>query len=42
MQFAATLHEVYGYIVGFIVFVGTLKFIKLLRFNKRMDFENLH
>ena len=36
MQFAATLHEVYGYIVGFIVFVGTLKFIKLLRFNKRM------
>uniref|UniRef100_A0A0P4VV82 Polycystin cation channel PKD1/PKD2 domain-containing protein n=1 Tax=Scylla olivacea TaxID=85551 RepID=A0A0P4VV82_SCYOL len=36
MQYAATLHEVYGYVVGFIVFVGTLKFIKLLRFNKRM------
>lgn len=36
MQYAATLHEIYGYIVGFIVFVGTLKFIKLLRFNKRM------
>lgn len=36
MQYAATLHEIYGYIVGFIVFVGTIKFIKLLRFNKRI------
>ncbi|KAK3877407.1 hypothetical protein Pcinc_017874, partial [Petrolisthes cinctipes] len=36
MQFAALLDELYGYVVGFIVFVGTLKFIKLLRFNKRI------
>ncbi|XP_071550540.1 polycystin-1-like [Panulirus ornatus] len=36
LQFAAFLDELYGYIVGFIVFVGTLKFIKLLRFIKRL------
>ncbi|XP_069977559.1 polycystin family receptor for egg jelly [Penaeus vannamei] len=36
LQYAASLDELYGYIVGFVVFVGTLKFIKLLRFNKRM------
>lgn len=36
MQFAALLDELYGYVVGFVVFVGTIKFIKLLRFNKRI------
>ncbi|KAF0300768.1 Polycystic kidney disease protein 1-like 2 [Amphibalanus amphitrite] len=30
--------DTFGYIIGFLVFFGTLKFIKLLRFNKRMGF----
>lgn len=36
LQYAASLDEMFGYVVGFIVFVGTLKFTKLLRFNKRI------
>ncbi|XP_069972546.1 polycystin-2-like [Penaeus vannamei] len=36
LQYAASLDELYSYLVSFIVFVSTLKFIKLLRFNKRM------
>ncbi|XP_066985426.1 LOW QUALITY PROTEIN: polycystin-1-like protein 2 [Macrobrachium rosenbergii] len=36
LQYAASLDELYGYAIAFIVFVGSLKFIKLLRFNKRM------
>ncbi|XP_064099124.1 location of vulva defective 1-like [Macrobrachium nipponense] len=36
LQYAASLDAMYGYIIAFIVFVGSLKFIKLLRFNKRM------
>ncbi|XP_069168437.1 polycystin-2-like [Procambarus clarkii] len=34
MQNAANLDEIFSYLIAFIVFVGTLKFIKLLRFNK--------
>ncbi|KAK8728348.1 hypothetical protein OTU49_009244 [Cherax quadricarinatus] len=34
MQYAASLNEVYGYLVAFIVFVGTMKFIKVLRFHR--------
>ena len=30
--------QTFGYMVAFLVFFGTLKFIKLLRFNKRMGF----
>ncbi|KAK7075317.1 hypothetical protein SK128_002082, partial [Halocaridina rubra] len=36
MTYAAFLDEIFGYLVAFIVFVGTLKFTKLLRFNKRI------
>ncbi|XP_047471507.1 polycystic kidney disease protein 1-like 2 [Penaeus chinensis] len=36
LQQAALLNEVYLYLIGFILFVGTIKFIKLLRFNRRM------
>ncbi|XP_042202967.1 polycystic kidney disease protein 1-like 2 [Homarus americanus] len=36
LQYAASLNEGYLYLISFILFVGTLKFIKLLRFNKRM------
>ncbi|XP_037801990.1 polycystin-2-like [Penaeus monodon] len=36
LQHAASLDELYSYLVSFIVFVSTLKFIKLLRFNRRM------
>ncbi|XP_071550461.1 LOW QUALITY PROTEIN: polycystin-1-like protein 2 [Panulirus ornatus] len=36
LQYAALLNEIYLYLVSFILFVGILKFIKLLRFNKRI------
>ncbi|XP_063601108.1 uncharacterized protein LOC134777199 [Penaeus indicus] len=36
LQHAASLDELYSYLVSFIVFVSTLKFIKLLRFNRRI------
>ncbi|XP_064105654.1 uncharacterized protein LOC135215142 [Macrobrachium nipponense] len=36
MQYAATLNEAYSLVVAFIVFTGTIKFAKLLRFNKRI------
>ncbi|XP_068213289.1 polycystin-1-like [Palaemon carinicauda] len=36
LNYAALLNEVYLYLVSFIGFVGTLKFIKLLRFNKKI------
>ncbi|KAF0312071.1 Polycystic kidney disease protein 1-like 2 [Amphibalanus amphitrite] len=32
----ALLDDLYGYIIGIIVFIATLKFIKLLRFNRRI------
>ncbi|XP_037093243.1 uncharacterized protein LOC119113030 [Pollicipes pollicipes] len=38
LQYVTYLDEVFGYMIGFLVFFGTLKFIKLLRFNKRMGF----
>ncbi|KAK7074845.1 hypothetical protein SK128_015085, partial [Halocaridina rubra] len=36
LTYAAMLNEAYLYLVSFIGFVGSLKFIKLLRFNKRI------
>jgi len=38
LQYVAYLDEVFSYMIGFLVFFGTLKFIKLLRFNKRLGF----
>lgn len=36
-QYAAYLSELFSYMVGWVVFLGTLKFLRLLRFNKRMS-----
>ena len=36
MTYAASMDEIFGYQIGFLVFVGIIKFIKLFRFNKRM------
>lgn len=36
LQFVSTIDELFGYIIAFTMFVGILKFIRLLRFNKRM------
>ena len=36
-QFIGGLNETLTYIIGWLCFLSTLKFIKLLRFNKRMD-----
>ncbi|CAG0925403.1 unnamed protein product [Notodromas monacha] len=36
LQSVAYIEEVFTYLVGFLVFCATFKFIKLLRFNKRM------
>lgn len=36
LQYVSTVDEVFGYLMAFIMFVSILKFIKLLRFNKRM------
>ncbi|KAL7636836.1 UNVERIFIED_CONTAM: hypothetical protein RMT77_012594 [Armadillidium vulgare] len=44
MTYAATLNDAFGLMIAYLVFVGTIKFIKLLRFNKRMGFlaQTLH
>ncbi|XP_043195453.1 polycystic kidney disease protein 1-like 2 [Amphibalanus amphitrite] len=36
LNYAQLLDDLYGYIIGIIVFIATLKFIKLLRFNRRI------
>ena len=36
LQYAATTDSAYGYVLGTIVFVAVLKFLKVLRFNKNM------
>ncbi|GBM99940.1 Polycystin-2 [Araneus ventricosus] len=36
MQFVASVDEVFGFLVAFLMFIAILKFIKLVRFNKRM------
>ena len=36
-QYIGYWNEVFSYIIGWLVFFGTLKFLKLLRFNKRMS-----
>ncbi|XP_068233382.1 polycystin-1-like [Palaemon carinicauda] len=36
IQYASNLNEFYSYIVAFLVFTGTIKLAKLLRFNKRI------
>ena len=36
LQFVSTIDEMFGYIIAFTIFIGILKFIRLLRFNKRM------
>ncbi|XP_055954867.1 uncharacterized protein LOC126810750 isoform X1 [Patella vulgata] len=35
-QYAGYWNEIFTYMIGWLVFFGTLKFLKLLRFNKRM------
>ncbi|XP_071105701.1 polycystin-1-like [Haliotis cracherodii] len=36
-QYAGYWNEIFSYMIGWLVFFGTLKFLKLLRFNKRMS-----
>jgi hypothetical protein len=36
LQFVTSIDELFGYIIAFTIFIGILKFIRLLRFNKRM------
>lgn len=36
LQYVSAVDEMFGYLLAFIMFVAILKFIKLLRFNKRM------
>lgn len=36
LQFVTAVDEIFGYLVSFLIFLAILKFIKLLRFNKRM------
>ena len=36
LDYAASIDELFLYIISFLVFFATLKLIKLLRFNKRM------
>ncbi|XP_041364433.1 uncharacterized protein LOC121379847 [Gigantopelta aegis] len=36
-QYVGYWNEVFSYIIGWLVFFGSLKFLKLLRFNKRMS-----
>ncbi|CAL4080384.1 unnamed protein product, partial [Meganyctiphanes norvegica] len=36
LDYEASVDEVFGYLVSFLVFFATLKFIKILKFNKRM------
>ncbi|RWS14806.1 polycystic kidney disease protein 1-like protein 2-like protein [Dinothrombium tinctorium] len=44
LQFVAQIDEIFGYIIAFTIFIGILKFIRLLRFNKRMGilYSTLH
>ena len=37
LQYAGVIDEFYGYSIGLILFVATIKFIKLLRFNNRFN-----
>ncbi|CAG2119886.1 unnamed protein product, partial [Medioppia subpectinata] len=36
LQYVTTIDEMFGYIIAFTTFVAILKFIRILRFNKRM------
>ena len=36
LQYVTTIDELFGYIIAFTVFIAILKFIRILRFNKRM------
>lgn len=36
LQYVSSIDEFFGYIIAFTIFIGILKFIRLLRFNKRM------
>lgn len=36
LQYVTSIDETFGYIISFTIFIGILKFIRLLRFNKRM------
>ncbi len=36
LQYVTTIDELFGYIIAFTMFVGIIKFIRILRFNKRM------
>ena len=36
LQYVTSIDETFGYIIAFTIFIGILKFIRLLRFNKRM------
>ena len=36
MDVKLTVLQIYGYLLSFIIFFATVKFLKLLRFNKRM------
>ena len=36
LQFVCSIDEMFGYIIAFTIFIGILKFIRLLRFNKSM------
>ncbi|XP_069123973.1 polycystin family receptor for egg jelly-like isoform X2 [Argopecten irradians] len=36
-QYVGYWSEIFSYIIGWLVFLGTLKFLKLLRFNKKMS-----
>ncbi|GIX93739.1 polycystin-2 [Caerostris extrusa] len=36
MQYVASVDEVFGFLMAFLMFIAILKFIKLVRFNKRM------
>ena len=37
LQYVGVIDEFYGYAIGGILFVGTIKFIQLLRFNNRFS-----
>ena len=37
LQYVGVVDEFYGYAIGGILFVGTIKFIQLLRFNNRFS-----
>ncbi|UYV63032.1 hypothetical protein LAZ67_2002892 [Cordylochernes scorpioides] len=36
LQYVASVDEVFGYLMAFLIFISILKFTRLLRFNKRM------